>query len=85
MKTYKKIIVSREVEALDTVICNRCKRSIKVDQYGYYAGGTVDINTGYGSRFDLTLSESSIEDRPDLCDDCIEWFLKEVDFPGTND
>jgi hypothetical protein len=64
----------RATNVITEVTCDRCQKKIPVVQYDNYAGGTITISAGYGSKHD-TIDDISC----DLCDNCItklDIFLK---------
>jgi hypothetical protein len=76
MKTYK--VVSREVNTVDKVSCDRCKK----DCYG-------ELHDGDTNDFQLTWETTSIGDGPyhsvdvDLCFDCRVWLFKLLESEGV--
>lgn len=58
--------VTREHEEVTAVICDRCGKRYPQPTF---PGGSVEVQFGYGSRYDMDRHEF------DFCDDCAEILL----------
>lgn len=78
MKKYKEIKIeamsARVERMLDEIVCDWCGKNFLIydwsSHYSFPCGGTINIDFGYGSRFDSHLKED--EYVGDICDDCFE-------------
>ncbi len=70
MKTYKKVKISQD--KVNKVYCDRCRKLIteKGSLGDFCRGGEMHMDAGYGSKYD------GLNCTLDLCDDCIDLFLK---------
>ena len=75
MRTYKTEQVTQEVQKLDSVMCDKCHKTIQVvdGNVGWIQGGQINISCTFGSKFDCGWIEN---DKFDLCDDCIKEFVE---------
>ena len=51
------------IKTLD-IVCNKCGKSLRIDDYNCFAGGAVKVDFGYGSVNDGEIKKFEI------CDDC---------------
>jgi len=69
MKTYKSIKVKELINKVSSITCDKCKKTDTDEDWSNIT--TIDINFGFGSKFDTEQWTM------DLCDDCIEELLSD--------
>lgn len=72
----EKVMVSREIEVTNDVVCNCCGKSTK-DQYGHFECVEVVACWGYGSTKDNQCHESHI------CETCYDRIVATFKIPPT--
>ena len=75
MKIYKKEQKTITTTALEKVICDKCKQPIPIIYRENIEGVSLNIDAGYGSKFD-SLGGVGSPQTFDICDNCCEELLK---------
>ena len=77
MRTYKQIVKEITQNIVANIFCDKCGKTIlvKKTEYNFIRGGQVEMKFGYGSKYDSDLY------RFELCDECVENFLKSFKHP----
>lgn len=69
MRIEKKEQKTIEVTKTLDIVCNKCGKSLRIDDYGCFAGGEVRVDFGYGS-----LKDGDTE-KFEICDDCYDELI----------
>ena len=69
MRIEKKEQKTIEVTKTLDIVCNKCGKSLKIDDFGCFEGGEVRVDFGYGSLKDGEIKKFEI------CDNCYDELI----------